>query len=122
MTTYLSLEESLRVVETAIGSAPVVRDLGLLESALARPSTALFGNEAYPELHTKAAALLQSVVGNHALVDGNKRAGFACVAVFLHLNGSPLTLDQDEAYELVIAVAEGSVDSIEEIAARLRGR
>jgi death-on-curing protein len=60
-------------------------------------------------------------VANHALVDGNKRLGFACAAVFLQINGAPLTLDEDAAYELVISVAEGALDDVETIAQRLRG-
>ncbi len=122
MTRFLTLEEALRVAEAVIGSTPLLRDVGLVESALARPQTSLFGDDAYPSLHEKAAALLQSLVLNHALVDGNKRMAFACTSVFLTLNGHPLTLDDEsQAYDLVIAVATSELTDISDIAAALRG-
>ena len=121
MTRFLGLEEALRVAEVVTGAPPVVRDLGLIESALARPQTSLFGEDAYPSLDEKAAALLQSLVLNHGLVDGNKRLAFACTSVFLTLNGAPLDLDDEtEAYDLVIAVATSQLTDITEIAAALR--
>lgn len=123
MIRYLTLPEALRVAEAVTGGPPQVRDLGLIESALARPATSLFGKDAYPTLHEKAATLLQSLVLNHGLVDGNKRLGFTCTAIFLSLNGAPLTVsDSGEAYDLVIAVVTGELTEIAEIADRLRGR
>lgn len=116
MTFYLTPEEALRIIEAAIGGRPMVRDLGLLASALARPATTLFGADTYPSLPLKAAALLHSLVNNHALVDGNKRAGFACVAVFLGINGHPLQLTQEEAFDLVLGVADGTLTELAEIA------
>lgn len=107
---FVSLED-LVVIATRIGGSPhVVRDLGLLESAAARPRTSVFGTDAYPDLRTKAAALLESIVRNHALVDGNKRLGWLGLVVFLDLNGHRLDVDDDEAYDLVIGVAEGRLD------------
>ena len=120
MTSYLTLGDAIRVIAAAIGAKPVVRDWGLLESALARPGAVVFGYEAYPMLADKAAALLHSLVANHPLLDGNKRAGFACAAVFCHINGYPLTLSQDEAYDLTMAVACGDLSDTAEIARRLR--
>lgn len=121
MTRFLTLEEALRVAEVATGAPALVRDLGLIESALARPQTSLFGDDAYPTLDEKAAALLQSLVLNHGLVDGNKRLAFACTSVFLTINGEPLELDDEhEAYDLVIAVATSDLSTIPEIAAALR--
>lgn len=119
MTNYLTLEDALLVAERATGGPVEVRDFGLLESALNRPATEVFGAEAYPLLEEKAAALLQSLVGNHALVDGNKRLGFACMAVFLGMNGRPLQLTEDEAYDLTMDVAKGDLDSVRLIADRL---
>lgn len=117
MTVYLSFEDSLRVAHEVLEARPEFRDVGLLESALARPRTTVFGADAYEAPHQKAAALLQSIVRNHPLVDGNKRLGFACATVFLHVNGHPLTLDDDnEAYDLVIAVATGRLSEVDEIA------
>lgn len=122
MTVFLDLEDALRIGEAVLGAAPQVRDLGMIESAIARPRTSLFGEDAYPSVHDKAAAILQSLVKNHGLIDGNKRLGFACTAVFLHVNGAPLTLSDDgAAYDLVMAVATGELQEISEIAAALEG-
>ena len=79
MTFFLNVEEALRIAERVTGGVPLVRDLGLIESALARPQTSVFGEDAYPTLDDKAAALLQSLVLNHGLVDGNKRLGWVAV-------------------------------------------
>ena len=117
---YLTLEELLHVAERAIGSPVTLRDAGLLEAAAARPRASAFGEDAYPDLHTKVAALLISVCANHALVDGNKRLALAGAIVFLGVNGWRLTLTNDEAFDLVIAVAEGSLRDVTEIAAALR--
>lgn len=123
MTYYLSLDEAMRIAEAAIGGAPEVRDIGLIESALARPQASAFGDDAYPTLDEKAAALLQSLVLNHGLVDGNKRLGFSCASVFLTINGMPLNLDdKTEAYDLVIAVATSELSDVVGIAARMRRR
>lgn len=119
MTFFLTIEEALEIIAVATGAEPQVRDLGLLDSALARPRSTVFGADAYPELEQKAAALLQSLVGNHALADGNKRAGFACTSVFLYVNGHPLELDEDTAYDVVVAVAAGELSTVDEIAAAL---
>lgn len=119
MTRYLSLEQLLRIADAAIEGDVVVRDVGLLESALARPQTTLFGEDAYPDLHMKAAALLHSLAGNHALIDGNKRLAFAATAVFLDINGRPVATTDDEVVEFVLAVAAGELTELPEIAARL---
>lgn len=108
MTEFLSLEDLLSLVED-LGAGPV-RDVGLLESAAHRPTTALWGREAYPSLDEKAAALLQSVVGNHALVDGNKRLGWLAVVVFYTINGVDLDAPDDDAFTLVMRVAAGDVE------------
>jgi death on curing protein len=115
---YLGLDDLLHVAERTLGEV-LVRDIGLLQSALARPQTSAFGEDAYPLVHAKAAALLHSIARNHALVDGNKRLGLAAVIAFYGLNGFRLTLTDDEAYDLVIAVAAGNLDEIETIAEQL---
>jgi len=117
---YLRLPELLHIAERTLGSEPDVRDYGLLESAAARPQATAFGGDAYPDLDTKAAALLHSLARNHALVDGNKRLALAAVIAFYGVNGRRLTLTNDEAYQLVINVAAGRIDSVGDIAARLR--
>ncbi len=103
--------EDLVAIATRIGRGdPAIRDLGLLQSAAARPGTSVFGADAYPDLATKAAAMLESIVRNHALVDGNKRLGWLALMLLLGLNGPRLDVDDDEAYDLVIGVAEGKLD------------
>lgn len=87
----------------------VVRDAGLLESALARPQAVLFGEAVYPRIADQTAALLHSACQNHTLIDGNKRLSLAASIAFLGMNGRRLTLTNDEAYDLVIAVASGEV-------------
>ena len=116
---YLSLADLMAAAASALDAPVAVRDWGLLESALARPRTSVFGEDAYVTVWDKAAALLHSLVRNHALVDGNKRLGITAAALLLHRNGIELTLDEDETYDLVIAVAEGRLD-VPEIAENLQ--
>ncbi|MGB6457314.1 MAG: type II toxin-antitoxin system death-on-curing family toxin [Streptosporangiaceae bacterium] len=116
---YLTLPELLHVAQRVLGGEPPVRDIGLLESALARPQATAFGSDAYRDLDAKAAALLHSLARNHALIDGNKRLALAGVIAFYGVNGRRLTLTNDEAYHLVMAVADGTLDNVGEIAARL---
>lgn len=116
MTVLLTVEDLLSLVEDlAVGP---VRDLGLLESAAHRPGAVVYGHEAYSGLDRKAAALLDSLVGNHPLVDGNKRLGWLAVVVFYGLNDVDLDALDDPAYDLVMSVARRDV-SIDEIAAAL---
>jgi death-on-curing protein len=118
---YLDLEDLLHVARRILPSVEV-RDVGLLESATARPQSSAFGEDAYPSIHSKAAALLHSIARNHALVDGNKRLSLAAVLAFYGLNGVRMTLTNDEAYELVVDVAAGSVRDVEMIAERLEAK
>ncbi len=113
---FLTLEELLYVAERALGGQQGVRELGLLESALARPRASAFGKDAYPTIHEKSAALLHSLARNHALVDGNKRLALAATITFYGLNGMRLTLTNEDAYELIIDVASGRLDDVEAIA------
>ncbi len=114
---HLELED-LVLLTRLLGAGPV-RDLGLLDSAVARTRSTAFGVDAYPTVELKAAALLHSICRNHTLVDGNERLGLLATVTFLRLNGRLFTLAQDEAFELVMAVAEGTLD-VPEIAERLR--
>jgi death-on-curing protein len=109
VTAYLSLEDLLALTRD-LGVGPV-RDVGLLDAAAHRPQAVLYGQEAYPDLDTKAAVLLESIVANHALVDGNKRLGWLATVVFYGLNEVWLEAPDDSAYELVMAVARGHVDA-----------
>jgi death-on-curing protein len=114
---YLELDDLLALVRL-LNTGPI-RDVGLLDSAAARPRSTVFGEPAYPTLPLRAAALLHSLVGNHALVDGNKRLGWLATVVFLDLNGSEPELSDDAAFQLVMDVAAGTAE-VEEIADRLR--
>lgn len=118
MTTYLDLEDALWLCER-LGIGPV-RDVGLLDSALRRPPSTLYGQQAYPSLSAQGAALLESIVRNHALVDGNKRLGWTCLVVFMDLNGHWLEVDDDIAYDIVVSVAAGSL-SMEQLTAVISG-
>ncbi|MFI9290114.1 type II toxin-antitoxin system death-on-curing family toxin [Streptomyces gardneri] len=118
MTYFLTLPELLNLAGRL--GASEVRDYGLLESALARPQTSVFGQDAYPEIWEKAAALMESLARNHGLVDGNKRIAWYATWVFLHMNGHPLdpAFDVDEAEMFVLDVCQGALD-VPKTAARL---
>ena len=114
---YLDLEDLLAMVR-ALEAGPV-RDVGLLDSAAARPRSSAFGQEAYPTIVLKAAALLHSLARNHALVDGNKRLAWLATVVFLDLDAHATRVSHDEAFDLVMDVSRGMLD-VDEIATRLR--
>ncbi|MCT9087340.1 Fic family protein [Streptomyces sp. ASQP_92] len=118
MTPYLTLPE-LHNLTQRLGEEEV-RDYGLLESALVRPRSSVFGQDAYPDVWHKAAALMESLARNHALVDGNKRIAWYATWVFLHLSGHPLDpeFDVDDAEEFVLAVCQGMLD-VPKVAERL---
>lgn len=118
---FLDLEAVLHVATRTLGTEPEVRDYGLLESALARPQTSAFGQDVYPGVHEKAAALFHSLARNHALVDGNKRLALAATIAFYGMNGTRLTLTNNEAYDLAIDIASGQLDDIDTIASALQG-
>lgn len=120
MTEYLTLDSLLRIADRSVGQQVLVRDYGLLDSALARPKATVFGADAYPGLHGKAAALLHSLARNHALVDGNKRLAWQATAVFLWVNGYEVVAADDELFELVIATADGTMADVAKIAERLQ--
>lgn len=118
---FLDLDDVIGLAIALFGDPPPIRDVGLLGSAVARPKTSAFGDDAYPDIWTKAAALLHSIVKNHALMDGNKRLGWLATAVFLEINGIEISkASNDDVYDLVIAVAAGQ-PSVDEIALRLCG-
>jgi death-on-curing protein len=114
---YLDLEDVLEMVRTL--SIGPVRDIGLLDSAVNRPRSSAFGEDAYPSLSLKATALLHSMTKNHALVDGNKRLAWLSTVVFCDLNGFAPRLTDEEAFQLVCDIASSEVD-VALIAERLR--
>ena len=107
MTEYLDLDDLLEIAREAVGPGVVVRDYGLLESALARPRASVFGQDAYPDVHLKAAALMQSLARNHALKDGNKRVAWTACRTFLAINREWLSASVDDRFDFVIRVAAG---------------
>lgn len=117
---FLDVGDLTYIAERAIGQSPTVRDHGLLAAAAARPRASAFGSDAYPDLETKAAALVHSLVTNHALLDGNKRLGLAGLIAFLGVNGRRLTWSNDEAYDVIVEIADGRIADLAVIAARIR--
>lgn len=116
---YLDVEDLVALTTTLLGDPPPIRDIGLLGSAAARPQTTAFGEDAYADIWSKAAALLQSIVKGHPLVDGNKRLGWLATAVFLDLNGVEASaIPNDDVYHLVMEVAAGRHE-VDEVASRL---
>jgi death on curing protein len=117
---YLDLDDLVALAIALLGDPAPIRDLGLLGAAAARPRTTAFGEDAYGDIWSKAAALLHSIVNDHPLVDGNKRLGWLACAVFLDLNGVDVTVASNaEVYELVMSVAATDID-IGAIALELR--
>lgn len=106
---FLTVEDLLEIARGVLDVVEV-RDIGLLASAAGRPQTTVFGDDAYPTLTDKAAALMHSIARNHALVDGNKRLAWSATRVFSLLNGRDIALTVDEAEALVLAVATGAAD------------
>ena len=104
---FLSLEDALFNIKW-LGF--YVKDAGLLDSALNRPKTTLFGDFAYPTLELMAAAMHQSLVKNHPLVDGNKRTSWMLLNVFVELNGHKLNMSTEEGLDFTLGVAEGRYD------------
>ena len=115
---YLTLPELMIVAERTLGQVEV-RDIGLLESAVARPRASAFGEDAYPSIDHKAAALVHSIARNHALVDGNKRLALAGLIAFYGMNGRRLTFTNDQSYDFILAIAAGELDDVGAIAAVL---
>jgi death-on-curing protein len=95
------------------GGNPGLRDVALLESALAQPEATFGGELLHPTIEAQAAAYLFHLCSNHAFIDGNKRVAFAAMDTFLRINGKRLTLTDDEAYDLTIRVARGELNKDE---------
>jgi death-on-curing protein len=121
VTEHLDLDDLLAAAEAALGRTGEVRDAGLLEAAVARSQATVFGEDAYPDLDSKAAALLHSIVTGHALIDGNKRLGWVAVRLFYRLNDRDLRAPVDASFDLVASIADGSLRDVGDIAARMRG-
>ncbi|WP_435108319.1 type II toxin-antitoxin system death-on-curing family toxin [Nocardiopsis synnemataformans] len=121
MTRYLTKADVRVIIEATLPSYVTVRDIGQLHAALLRPQTTAFGDDAYPDVWQKAAALMQSILIGHPLSDGNKRLAWVSAKLFLRLNGQKVGRpDQSAAYDLVIAVTTGDPVDVSEIADQLR--
>jgi death on curing protein len=112
---YLDADDLLAAALVAVGCQPDVRDWGLLSSAVGRPRASMYGTQAYPSQHEKAAALLDSLVRNHALLDGNKRLAWVAMRLFYIFNGFDLRapgVDEGESFMLSAAVGDLDVPRI----------
>jgi death-on-curing protein len=105
---FVTFDDVLEIIRlTGIGP---IRDKGLLESSLQRPQVVLWGQETYPTIHEKAAALLQSLARNHALLDGNKRLAWICMHTFLVMNGFAVTSSEEVNYDFMLSCARGDFE------------
>jgi death-on-curing protein len=120
VTEHLDLDDLLAAAAVALERPPEVRDIGILGAAVARTRASVYGEDAYPDLDAKAAALLHSIVTGHALIDGNKRLGWVAVRLFYRLNDRDLRAPIDDAFDVVAAIANGSLRDVASIAAKLR--
>jgi len=122
VTVHLTFDDILALASDAVAPAELlVRDFGLLHSAVARPQATAFGHDAYPTVALKAAALMESLARNHALVDGNKRLAWLATMVFCLFNDMTVTAPSvDEGERFVVAVCQGqlSLDDIADILVR----
>lgn len=114
---FLNLDDLVEMIR-ALRIGPV-RDIGLLDSAVNRPRSSAFGEDAYPTFALKVAALLHSLTNNHALVDGNKRLAWLATVVFCDINGFEPELKDNEAFELVWDIASSQME-VAVITGRLR--
>jgi death on curing protein len=110
---FISKSLALRIHQRQVekfGGSQGIRDNGLLESALAQPQSAFGGQLLHPTLHEQAAAYLYHLAKNHPFIDGNKRTAYAVMETFLRLNGYTLDLDNEEAYQMVLDVAQSQLE------------
>ncbi len=117
---HLDLDDLLHIARRTLGEFQV-RDIGLLESAAARPRATAFGEDAYPTVHDKAAALLHSLATTAPLVQGNRPFALAATLAFLALNGRPLAIPDQQAVDLVTRIVTGRLEDVRDIAAALEG-
>lgn len=119
---YLTPQQILfihyRLMETT-GGSPGIRDLSALQAAAARPRATFEGDDLYPDLFAKAAALMETLIKNHPFVDGNKRTAITAAGIFLRRNGCRLDASQDDFYRFTIAMATGK-DGLPDAEAWLR--
>lgn len=110
---YLNIAQILAIHNEVIaqtGGPKEIRDIQLLESAVARPQATFAKKALYPDVFSKAAALGHSIISNHPFIDGNKRVGYMAMRLFLNVNGYDLTASVEENYQFVIEIAEREKD------------
>ena len=117
----LTVDQVLEINAEVMGGRHALRDRTLLESAVARPQASAYGADAYLDLVSKAAALLHSLVMNHAFVDGNKRTAVLSTLVFVDLNGYAIRWDQQEALDFLLRLADHQIE-LDDVIAFLRDR
>lgn len=108
MTRFLNIVELMMINEEIIGKQSQLRDVDLLESAVLRPQSSAFGQDAYPTMIDKAAALFHSLSRNHAFVDGNKRTSVVAMLLFLRINGYRVNWNPQQALEMILEIATGA--------------
>ncbi|MFM6980808.1 MAG: type II toxin-antitoxin system death-on-curing family toxin [Micrococcales bacterium] len=109
---YLQIRETALFVQE---QGFYIRDVGLLESAIRRPEASVFGEDAYPDLSRKAAAMFSSIIRNHPMMDGNKRCSFILTMIFLRINGWTLQVDEGDMFNFIVtqAAKQEDLDEIE---------
>ena len=117
MTRYLTVDDVCRINEAEVGS-DMLADFGLVESAVLRPQQSVGGQDAYPGLHSKAAALFHSLANNHPFVDGNKRTAVLALIVFYNLNGWQVRVEQGQLVDFSVGVVVNHV-GVPDIASQL---
>jgi death on curing protein len=116
--TYLTADDVLRINERFVGSDQL-RDFGLVDGAVMRPQMSAFGEDAFPTIHEKAAALLHGLARNHPFVNGNKRTAWTAMAMFYMVNGYNLPVETIDVISLTTDVSEGQI-GVQDIAAMLK--
>ncbi len=112
---YVTLSEMIHINGIVLNKPDIasgkqqIRDIQLLEAAVQRPAASAFGEDAYPTLREKAAALLHSLARNHPFADGNKRTATVGVVFMFRVNGQAVTWEQDDALAVILRVAEGAM-------------
>lgn len=120
MTEYLTVADLLKVNAAVLGGQPpAIRDAGLVAAAVARPAATLFGEDAYPDLAGKVAAMMHSIVRSHPFLDGNKRTGWVAARLMTRLNGHAIALSENEAFDLVVELATADTE-VPALAKRLK--
>lgn len=109
---YLDLHDLIEIGKSLIGNFRI-RDKGLLESAVMRPQTTIYGEDAYPTFEEKVASIIHSLARNHALIDGNKRIAWSAGRIFCLMNGRDLKMPIDDAEKLILDIATGDIDIAE---------